>query len=110
MTFRTKTLKYIIVKNKFHELAILFDIRLVHSSVYNNKDEIVSAGFCYLKYDNAFIIETYGKSESLGIESHIDDRDIIYRTMIAGAWDYGVYPGEPLYEKIQELIKEKGNS
>jgi len=102
---KTKELKYVIVKNMKldtdREKAIVFDCDLVHCFIYpNTKDnpdnstKIVSAGFCKLTYDDRFenglIVETYGKSKSLGIKSRKIDANIIYMSMISGLWDYSI--------------------
>jgi len=106
---KTKELKYVIVKVDFgREKAILFDKELVHVNMYNDISQIVSAGFCQLKFDdradNGLIIEAYGESTSLKLKSREIDPSIIYMSLLPGLWDYHIEPDDPIANHIQELI------
>ena len=107
---KTKQLKYIIINDVDTERAILFDANIIHADVYD-KSKIVSAGFCILRYDDRFgnglIIEVGGDSSSLQIRSRPEDRNIIYQSMMAGAWDYHIKPDDPAYTAINKMIKQK---
>ena len=111
---KSKTLKYVIIKDKSsREKAILFDSAIVHADVFN-KSNIISAGFCKLIFDdrsdNTLIVEVDGESISLNIKSRSIDRDIIYKSLIAGPWDYNLFPEDPLYNEIDELMKKNQRS
>lgn len=108
---KSKTIKYVIIKDKSsREKAILFDPDIIHATVFN-RSNIVSAGFCRLTFDdrsiNSLIVETDGESESLKIKSRLVDRDIIYKTLIPGPWDYGLTQEDSIYDEIDKLMKEK---
>ena len=111
---RTKQFKYIIVSNGDAEVAILFNPFLVHSFIKVEKFKIVSAGFCKLiSYYNkelqgdSLAIEANGESISLKLKSRSIDKDIIYKTCIAGPWDYGINSEDPLYNELAVSIEKK---
>ena len=104
---KSKTLKYVIIKDKSsREKAILFDPELVHSDVFN-KSSIVSAGFCILVFNDLFLnVKIHGESASLQIKSRPDDRNLIYMSLMSGPWDYHLSPDDPLYETVKELMEK----
>ena len=108
---RTKQFKYIIVSNGDAEVAILFNPFLVHSFIKVNKFKPVSAGFCKFifddRFENGLIVEANGESVSLKLKSREIDKDIIYKTAMSGPWDYGIQPGDPLYNELDVNIKKK---
>ena len=108
---KSKTLKYVIIKPLLgREAAILFDERLVHSQTVSEDIVVVSAGFCSLKYDdrsdNALIIEVWGESTSTGLKSREIDKNLIYQSIIPGPYDYFMEPDDPLFDKIDNMIKK----
>lgn len=111
---KTKTLKYIIVQIGIgRERAIVFDEKIPHSMCFDEKKRIVSAGFCSLKFDerfeNGLIVEVWGESTSLGIKSRELDKNLIYQSLIPGAYDYTEFldPDDPMVQEIKELIDGK---
>lgn len=81
--------KYIIVRfNSGVEVAILFSNLIDHSRFANiySKKAIASAGFFTVDYcENRTIVEAFGKSETLNLESRPDeDTDLIKRLLQDG--------------------------
>lgn len=90
-------LKYVIIRIKDNEYAILFSTQLTHSIVaYQYRTAVVSAGLANFE-DGAFK-GCEGESESLTkllerpIVSRSIDPIIIYKTLLAGPWDYQLPP------------------
>jgi hypothetical protein len=111
---KSKELKYIIVaESDNHEYATLFDKTLVHSLMAPSMYRVVSAGFCQMRFDdrseNALIVDAYGGSTSLKLKSRECDKDIIYKSMIVGLWDYYIEPDDPGAPRLQKMI-DKANS
>jgi len=108
---RTKQFKYIIVSNGDVEKAILFDPFIVHSFITVKKFKIISAGFCTIYFDersvNGLIVQANGESISLKLKSREIDRDIIYKSLMAGPWDYGIQPGDLMHNELEDSIKKK---
>jgi len=71
--------KYIIVTDGGLEFAIIFDKILAHKNISAGRTQVVSAGFCSLDSDGVW--HTYGKSESLSLDSRPQDAKILNRIM-----------------------------
>ena len=72
-------LKYIIVLSKDflqNESVIVFDSLLNHKDVAGTH-QVVSAGFCRIKYRDEVDVEVWGESVTLGIKSRKEDAEII---------------------------------
>jgi hypothetical protein len=78
--------KYIIGIVEGHEVAILFDNLLEHRNVAKgclSRGTIVSAGFYDVSTtdEGNISVYTFGKSESLEVESRQEDNDIVLKTL-----------------------------
>lgn len=71
--------KYIIVETMGHKVAIMFDLLLEHATVAGNL-KVESAGF-YDVCSERQIVSTFGKSESLKIESNKEDGKLIEKIL-----------------------------
>ena len=110
---RQPELKYLIIKPALYsrEAAVLFDERLVHAQMAGEDTIIVSAGFCSLSYDDrsdmALIVEVWGKSESLNVKYRDVDKNLIYQSIIPGAYDYFMEPDDPMFNQINDMIQKQ---
>jgi len=71
-------MKYVIIKNEYNcEVPIIFSDLLSHSDValkltYNNRENIISAGFCYISHDSRIGFICYDKSTTLDMYPRTD--------------------------------------
>lgn len=68
--------KYLIIEDKGLEIPILFSPLFKHNEVLGGK-MAVSAGFCRIKSVNPLVVETWGNSVGLNLNSRPEDKGII---------------------------------
>jgi len=106
---RTRNLKYIIVKAAGGaEIAIIFPEVLNHCDVAKGHT-VVSAGFFGLDNDDVGRPVAYltGGSDSLNLESRVEDAELILVSLFPALSDYGDL-GPELQRKFVVLPRRKG--
>lgn len=83
-----RDMKYIIAKNDFGSpVCVIFPNTVIHATFSRTFRNIISAGFCSIDMDireQKIVGDTWGYSESLGLDSRPEDKDILNRFLEKG--------------------------
>lgn len=74
-------MKYIVFKNKYSYLPVLFPDHITHSEVTIVGAVPVSAGFCHFLNGGVIIVDHSRSSESLGLKPNNRDAPLLNRVL-----------------------------